>query len=56
MVGRMDVLEEVCARARARAGQIASETLGTLTVRDFCRYAVAVGDDDYLTAARPAAG
>lgn len=55
MVGRVDVLEQVCARARARAGQIASETLGVLTVRDFCRYAVAVGDDGYLTAARSAA-
>lgn len=51
----MDVLEQVCARARARAGKIASETLGTPTVHDFCRYAVAVGDDDYLTAARAAA-
>lgn len=55
MVGRVDVLEQVCARARARAGQIASETLGILTVRDFCRYAVAVGDDDYLAAARSSA-
>lgn len=55
MVGRVEVLEQVCARARARAGQITSETLGTLTARDFCRYAVAVGDNDYLTAAHSAA-
>ena len=54
MVGPVDILEQVCARARARAGQVASETLGAPTVRDFCRYATAVGDNGYVTAARRA--
>ena len=45
-------LEQVCARARAQAGQVVSETLGALSVRDFCRYAVATGDRDYPMAAR----
>ena len=54
MVGPVDILEQVCVRARARTGQVASETLGPLTVRDFCRYAVAVGDNGYLAAARSA--
>jgi acyl dehydratase len=49
---RLDALEQVCERARARTGHVASEALGALSVRDFCRYAVAVGDTGYRKAAR----
>jgi len=49
---RLDVLEQVCKRAQAQAGRVASEALGALSVRDFCRYAAAVGDTGYRTAAR----
>ena len=48
----LDVLEQVCERARAQTGHVASEALGALSVRDFCRYAAAVGDTGYRTAAR----
>jgi len=47
-----DVLDQVCARARARAGRVSQATLGPLAVRDFCRYGAASGDPRYPAAAR----
>ncbi|TYK46950.1 hypothetical protein FXF68_24330 [Actinomadura decatromicini] len=47
-----DPLDEVCARAESLVGTVERERLGEVTVRDVCRYAVAVGDDGYAAVAR----
>lgn len=49
-----DPLEEVCDRASRLRGQVERVRLGEITVRDLCRYAIAVGDDEYVVAARAA--
>lgn len=49
-----DPLEEVCDRAARLRGQAERVRLGEITVRDLCRYAIAVGDDQYAVAARAA--
>lgn len=46
------VLAQVRERGEKLRGRVFEETLGTVTVKDFCRYAVAVGDDDYAARAR----
>ncbi|GAA0948757.1 MULTISPECIES: FAS1-like dehydratase domain-containing protein [Streptomyces violaceusniger group] len=46
------VLEEVLSRARKLIGQWEDEECGVLTVKDFCRYAAAVNDVDYIRTAR----
>jgi hypothetical protein len=46
------VLEEVLARARKLIGQWEHEDCGVPAVKDFCRYAAAVGDTDYILWAR----
>lgn len=46
------VLEDVLTRARQLTGQWDQENCGVLTVKDFCRYAAAVGDADYIRRAR----
>ncbi|MEV2211697.1 MaoC family dehydratase N-terminal domain-containing protein [Streptomyces sp. NPDC050997] len=48
----MNTLEEVLARARGLIGRWEDEDCGTLTVKDFCRYAAAVDDVDYIRRAR----
>ncbi|MFI0816343.1 MaoC family dehydratase N-terminal domain-containing protein [Streptomyces sp. NPDC021098] len=48
----MKALEEVVARAPALIGQWEAEDCGVLTVKEFCRYAAAVGDDAYVARAR----
>lgn len=45
-------LDEVLARARKQIGEWESEDCGVLAVKDFCRYAAAVNDVDYLRRAR----
>ncbi|GAA4486589.1 hypothetical protein GCM10023191_013090 [Actinoallomurus oryzae] len=49
-----DPLEEVRARAARLRGRTERVRLGEVTVRDLCRYAIAVGDDEYAVAARAA--
>jgi acyl dehydratase len=49
-----DPLEEVRARADRLRGRAERVRLGEITVRDLCRYAIAVGDDEYAVAARAA--
>jgi len=46
------VLEEVLFRARKLIGEWESEDCGVLTVKDFCRYAAALNDVDYIRTAR----
>ncbi|KAB2388867.1 hypothetical protein F9B16_02110 [Actinomadura montaniterrae] len=48
-------MAEVCARAARLRGRAERVRLGEVTVRDLCRYAIAVGDDEYAAAARAAA-
>ena len=50
----LEALDEVCARAARLRGQVERVRLGEVTVRDLCRYAIAVGDDEYAVAARTA--
>jgi hypothetical protein len=47
-----DPLEEVCARVARSRGEVQRSRLGEVTVKDVCRYAIAVGDDEYAVAAR----
>lgn len=54
MTAVADSLREVCTRAARLRGRAERVRLGEITVRDLCRYAVAVGDDDYAVAARAA--
>ncbi|MFC4501145.1 MULTISPECIES: FAS1-like dehydratase domain-containing protein [Streptomyces] len=46
------VLEEVLARARELVGRRQDEDCGTPSVKDFCRYAAALNDGEYLRRAR----
>lgn len=46
------VLDEVLTRARKLIGQWESEDCGVLGVKDFCRYAAALNDVDYIRTAR----
>ncbi|WP_030741189.1 FAS1-like dehydratase domain-containing protein [Streptomyces sp. NRRL F-5135] len=46
------VLQEVLTRARTLIGQWESEDCGVLAVKDFCRYAAALDDLDYIHTAR----
>ncbi|MEU9468911.1 MaoC family dehydratase N-terminal domain-containing protein [Streptomyces avermitilis] len=46
------VLDEVLSRARELIGTWEDEDCGTVTLKDFCRYAAAVGDTDYIRRAR----
>ncbi|MET9381797.1 MaoC family dehydratase N-terminal domain-containing protein [Streptomyces sp. NPDC002928] len=46
------VLEQVLSRAGARIDQWEREDCGVLTVKEFCRYAAALGDVDYIRQAR----
>ncbi|MFJ9582714.1 hypothetical protein [Streptomyces acidicola] len=46
------VLQEVLTRARKLIGQWESEDCGVLAVKDFCRYAAALNDLDYIRTAR----
>ncbi|MGW4910985.1 FAS1-like dehydratase domain-containing protein [Streptomyces sp. NPDC004270] len=48
----MSVLDQVLARARSLVGRWEDEDCGTVTVKDFCRYAAALNDADYLRRAR----
>ena len=48
----MTALEEVVARAPSLIGRWEAEDCGVLTVKDFCRYAAAVGDEAYAGRAR----
>lgn len=48
----MTALEEVVTRARTLIGRWESEDCSVLTVKEFCRYAAAVGDDAYVSRAR----
>ncbi|MGW3415033.1 FAS1-like dehydratase domain-containing protein [Streptomyces sp. NPDC000888] len=48
----MNALDEVLARARALVDRWEDEDCGTLTVKDFCRYAAALNDVHYLREAR----
>ncbi|MEU9291813.1 MaoC family dehydratase N-terminal domain-containing protein [Streptomyces sp. NPDC048275] len=48
----MSALEEVLARARGLIGRWEDEDCGTVTVKDFCRYAAALNDVGYLRRAR----
>ncbi|MEU6256871.1 MaoC family dehydratase N-terminal domain-containing protein [Streptomyces sp. NPDC047043] len=45
-------LDEVLARARKLIGEWESEDCGVLSVKDFCRYAAALNDTDYIRRAR----
>ncbi|MBO3679641.1 MaoC family dehydratase N-terminal domain-containing protein [Streptomyces sp. NEAU-YJ-81] len=45
-------LEEVLARARELIDQWRDEDCGTPTVKDFCRYAAALNDGEYIRRAR----
>ena len=45
-------LDEVLARARKLLGDWESEDCGVLAVKDFCRYAAALNDADYIRRAR----
>ncbi|TPQ21519.1 FAS1-like dehydratase domain-containing protein [Streptomyces sporangiiformans] len=46
------VLEEVLSRARNLIGKWEGDDCGVLTVKDFCRYAAALNDLDYIRTAR----
>ncbi len=46
------VLDEVLSRAHQLIGQWESEDCGVLSVKDFCRYAAALNDTDYVRTAR----
>ena len=48
----MSALDEVLARARSLVGRWEDEDCGTVTVKDFCRYAAALNDADYIRRAR----
>lgn len=48
----MSTLDEVLARARGLIGRWEDEDCGTVTVKDFCRYAAALNDVDYIRRAR----
>ncbi|WP_043662567.1 FAS1-like dehydratase domain-containing protein [Streptomyces xylophagus] len=48
----MNALDEVLARARSLVGRWEDEDCGTVTVKDFCRYAAALNDADYIERAR----
>ncbi|MEV6174065.1 MaoC family dehydratase N-terminal domain-containing protein [Streptomyces sp. NPDC051954] len=45
-------LDEVLARARKLIGEWESEDCGVLSVKEFCRYAAALNDGDYIRRAR----
>jgi len=45
-------LHEVLSRARGLVDRWEHEDCGTVTVKDFCRYAAALGDDNYIRRAR----
>lgn len=46
------VLQEVLSRARKLIGRSESEDCGVLGVKDFCRYAAALNDVDFIRTAR----
>ncbi|MFE9603692.1 MaoC family dehydratase N-terminal domain-containing protein [Streptomyces hokutonensis] len=48
----MSALDEVLARAQRLVGRWEDEDCGTVTVKDFCRYAAALNDADYIRRAR----
>jgi hypothetical protein len=48
----VSTLDEVLARARSLVGRWEDEDCGTPTVKDFCRYAAALDDADYIVRAR----
>jgi hypothetical protein len=48
----VSALDDVLSRARGLIGRWEDEDCGTVTVKDFCRYAVAVDDIGYLRRAR----
>ena len=48
----MNVLDEVLTRARSLVDRWEDEDCGTVTVKDFCRYAAALNDADYIDRAR----
>jgi len=48
----VSVLDDVLSRARGLIGRWEDEDCGTVTVKDFCRYAAAVDDLGYLRRAR----
>ncbi|MER5515404.1 MaoC family dehydratase N-terminal domain-containing protein [Streptomyces sp. NPDC002763] len=48
----MSALDQVLARARSLVGRWEDEDCGTVTVKDFCRYAAALNDTGYLRRAR----
>lgn len=48
----MNVLDDVLSRARGLIGRWEDEDCGTVTVKEFCRYAAAVDDVGYLRRAR----
>ncbi|MFD3312418.1 MaoC family dehydratase N-terminal domain-containing protein [Streptomyces sp. NPDC058694] len=48
----MSVLDDVLSRARGLIGRWEDEDCGTVTVKEFCRYAAAVDDVGYLRRAR----
>ncbi|MGW2048427.1 FAS1-like dehydratase domain-containing protein [Streptomyces sp. NPDC001858] len=50
--GGGSALDEVLARARRLVDRWDHEDCGTMTVRDFCRYAAALNDDEYVRRAR----
>jgi len=48
----VSALDDVLSRARNLMGRWEDEDCGTVTVKEFCRYAAAVDDVDYLRRAR----
>jgi len=48
----VSALDDVLSRARGLMGRWEDEDCGTVTVKEFCRYAAAVDDIDYLRRAR----
>ncbi|MGW0828957.1 FAS1-like dehydratase domain-containing protein [Streptomyces prunicolor] len=48
----MNALDEVLTRARSLVDRWEDEDCGTVTVKDFCRYAAALNDADYIDRAR----
>jgi len=48
----VNVLDEVLTRARGLVDRWEDEDCGTVTVKDFCRYAAALNDADYIDRAR----
>lgn len=48
----MNVLDKVLTRARSLVDRWEDEDCGTVTVKDFCRYAAALNDADYIHRAR----